>query len=77
MPLADDIEFYGRATDAGEMTRDAAAQALAAASDGGLTLHGAGDLIDNWQTARAKYREEFRRAARGLDEFYGLDDIQP
>lgn len=77
MALIHDIEFYGRAVDAGEMTRDAAAAALAEASGGGLTLHGAGTSIDNWQTARAAYKREFGRAASTLDKIYGLDDIQP
>jgi hypothetical protein len=77
MALIDDIEFYGRAVDAGEMTRDAAATALAEASNGGLTLHGAGTSIDGWQTARSGYRQEFGRAASMLDKIYGLDDIQP
>ncbi|MFI2761385.1 hypothetical protein ACH5A3_21325 [Streptomyces echinatus] len=77
MALIDDIEFYGRAVTAGEMTRDAATQALADASEGGLTLHGAGESIDNWQTRRADYRKGLTRTARALDEIYGLDDIQP
>ena len=77
MALIDDIEFYGRAVDAGDMTRDAAAQALTEASNGSLTLYGAGTSIDSWQTARAGYRQEFGRAASMLDQIYGLDDIQP
>jgi hypothetical protein len=77
MALIDDIEFYGRAVAAGEMTRDAAAQALAEASSGGLTLHGAGTAIDGWQTARGEYGRAFKGAAASLDKIYGLDDIQP
>jgi hypothetical protein len=77
MALIDDIEFYGRAVAAGEMTRTDATQALADASNGGLTLHGAAESIDNWQTARAKYQQVGRQAAQALDKIYGLDDIQP
>ena len=77
MALIDDIEFYGRAVAAGEMTRDAATQALADASEGGLTRHGAGESIDNWQACRADYRNGMLRIARVLDEIYGLDDTQP
>jgi hypothetical protein len=77
MALIDDIEFYGRAVDAGDMTRDAAAAALADTSGGGLTLHGAGESIDNWQAARPQYKQAFSTAARSLDKIYGLDDIQP
>lgn len=77
MALIDDIEFYGRAVAAGEMTRDAAARALAEASGGGLALIGAGESIDNWQTARSQYRQAGRQAARMLDKIYDLDDIQP
>jgi hypothetical protein len=77
MALIHDIEFYGRAVDAGEMARDAAAAALAEASSGGLTAYGAGTSIDNWQTTRAAYQQEFGKAASMLDQIYGLDDIQP
>lgn len=77
MALIDDIEFYGRAVAAGEMTRDAAAQALADASSGGLTQIGAARAIDNWQTARADYTQVFKQAAATMDKIYGLDDIQP
>lgn len=54
MALIDDIEFYGRAVDAGEMTRDTAAQALAEASNGGLTLTGAETSIRDWKDTRAQ-----------------------
>ncbi|MFF7631488.1 hypothetical protein [Streptomyces cyaneofuscatus] len=74
MALADDIEFYGRAADAGDMTRDKAITALAERHAGGLTILGAADCIANWQTARGAYQEAFRTAARNLDTIYGLDD---
>lgn len=77
MALIDDIEFYGRAVAAREMTRADAAQALANASKGGLTLYGAGKSIDNWKTQRAAYQAEMTRAAALMDKIYGLDDIQP
>ncbi|MFD5814403.1 hypothetical protein [Streptomyces sp. NPDC127038] len=75
MAIADDIEFYGRAVDAGDMTRDAAIAALA--QRGGFTEAGAGDVIDNWQAARSQFQQTFRDAAASLDKIYGLDDIQP
>jgi hypothetical protein len=54
MALIDDIEFYGRAADAGEMTRPDAARALAEASSGGLTLVGAERAINDWKGMRAR-----------------------
>jgi hypothetical protein len=77
MALIHDIERLGRAADAGEITRDAAAQALVDAGGGGLTLVGAGGILDNWQNQRAAYQAEFTRAAATMPEIYGLDDIQP
>lgn len=59
MALIDDIEFYGRAVDAGEMTHDVAAEALAEASNGGLTLLGAGQSIDDWKGARARLERQY------------------
>jgi hypothetical protein len=77
MALIDDIEFYGRAVDAGDMTRDDAVRLLTEASNGGLTLVGAATSLDDWQTARAQFRKLFSDAAASLDKIYGLDDIQP
>lgn len=77
MALIDDIEFYGRAVAAGEMTLDAATKALVTASNGGLTSTGAADVLGNWQTARADYSRVFKQAAAAMDKIYGLDDIQP
>jgi hypothetical protein len=75
MALIDDIEFYGRAVDAGDMTRDAAVTALM--EGGSFTEVGAGSVIDNWQSARSEYKQTFSDAAATLDKIYGLDDIQP
>ncbi|MFD3999858.1 hypothetical protein [Streptomyces rubiginosohelvolus] len=66
MSIVDDIEFFGRAADAGDMPRDAAVRALADASSGGLTLVGAESSIDNWQTARADYKAVYETAADNL-----------
>jgi hypothetical protein len=74
MALADDIEFYGRAVAAGDMPRAAAVKALTEASKGGLTETGAGTTIDNWQTARATYRQVMTSSARNLDRIYGFDE---
>lgn len=77
MALIHEIERLGRAVDAGEMTRDTAVQALVEAGGGGLTLVGAGGILDNWQNQRAAYQAEFARAAATMDKIYGLDDIRP
>ncbi|MGW3298475.1 hypothetical protein [Streptomyces rubiginosohelvolus] len=66
MSLVDDIEFYGRAADAGDMPRDAAIRALADASGGGLTELGAASSIDNWQAARSRYEAIAKTAADNL-----------
>lgn len=60
MTLVDDIEFYGRAVDAGELTRQRAIELLVENSKGGLTIEGAAGLVDTWTTARARYGEGAR-----------------
>lgn len=65
MALIDDIEFYGRAVAAREMTLDAATAALVETSNGGLTAAGARGLIQNWRTARGRYEQEHNRAFHG------------
>lgn len=52
MPLIDDIEFYGRAVDAGDLSRDRASELLARDSDGFFTVRAAASWIDSWQGAR-------------------------
>ncbi|MEU9535848.1 hypothetical protein AB0D00_26515 [Streptomyces sp. NPDC048213] len=54
---ASDIEMYGRAVDAGEVTLEEAVSALVAASEGGLAPLGAADLVTNWRTVRREYTE--------------------
>lgn len=54
MPLIDDIEFYGSRVDAGDINRQQAAELLAQASNGGLTLLGAERAIDTWKGQRAR-----------------------
>ncbi|MFE2850574.1 hypothetical protein ACFXJO_05500 [Streptomyces lavendulae] len=66
MTLVDDIEFYGRAVQAGEMEREQAVRLLVEASEGGLTEYGASTALANWSTARASYTEAFEQAADGL-----------
>ena len=56
MALIDDIEFYGRAVDAGELTRQRAAELLSRASNGGLTVAGAATAIDGWDGTRDRMR---------------------
>jgi hypothetical protein len=62
MALVDNIEFYGRAAAAGDMTREAATAALVKASIGSLTETGAASLIADWQTARSRYENVFNQA---------------
>lgn len=69
MSLADDIEFYGRAVDAGDITHSEATRLLARDSHGGLTEAGAADCIARWTTMCATYAALARQAAdtlRGL-----------
>jgi hypothetical protein len=54
MALIDDIEFYGRAVDAGELPRQQAAELLARDSCGGLTVLGAARSIDDWNGMRER-----------------------
>lgn len=54
MALIDDIEFYGRAVAASELDRAKAAELLAEASKGGLTVLGAERAIDEWETYRSR-----------------------
>lgn len=75
MALIHDIERLGSAVEAGDLTRAQAAQALVDASAGGLTLTGAGGILDNWQGQRAAYAAEFSQAAAAMDKIFGLDDI--
>ena len=74
MALIDDIEFYGRAVDVREMTRAAAALALAEASNGGLTLCGAATSIDDWRTARSHME---RQHADTVDALRALRNGKP
>ncbi|MFD3336076.1 hypothetical protein ACFWV1_26030 [Streptomyces sp. NPDC058700] len=57
MALIDDIEFYGRAVDAGELDRATATRLLAEASNGGLTQRGAESSIAEWSTTRARMEQ--------------------
>lgn len=68
MALVDDIEFYGRAVDAGDMERDVAVRSLREASNGGLTEVGASTSIDDWTTVRAEYRRGLDATVKAIDE---------
>lgn len=74
MALIDDIEFYGRAAEAGDMSRPEAAQALAEASNGGLTLLGAERTIANWQSARERLEGQL---ADTVDSIRALQNGKP
>ncbi|WP_033355902.1 hypothetical protein [Kitasatospora aureofaciens] len=65
MAWIDDIERLGRAVAAGQTSRDAAVATLMTTVPT-LTERGAADLLDNWQTARAAYRETFDHAWHGI-----------
>lgn len=59
MALIDDVEFYGRAVDAGEMDRATATRLLVEASGGRLTELGAARwLDDDWEGARARLESQ-------------------
>jgi hypothetical protein len=75
MALIEDIEHFGRAVQDGELSRDAAAQALSEASGGGLTLIGAGTAIDKWKSARGDYRAAFKAAGAAWARSHGLDPL--
>lgn len=68
MALIDDIEFYGRAVEAGEMDHMTAARLLKKAAAGSLTTVGAEMLIDEWQGARQLFKQEINRAAEALGQ---------
>lgn len=67
MALVDDVEFYGRAVAAGEMSVDQAVELLVQASSGGYTPYGAALLLEDWTGARAKYEKVFRETGLLLD----------
>lgn len=74
MALIDDIEFYGRAVDAGELDRTEAARLLTEASNGGLTEVGAGTAIDKWATTRTRLE---RQHADTVDTLRALRNGKP
>lgn len=59
--VEEDVETYGRAVDADEITFQEAVSALVEARQGGLAPLGAADLLANWKTARADYARAERR----------------
>jgi hypothetical protein len=59
--VEDDVEKFGRAVDAGELTFQAAVSALIEARQDGLAPLGAADLLANWKTVRADYAKSERR----------------
>jgi hypothetical protein len=56
MSIADDVEKYGRAVDAGQTTSDEAA-ILLCRQGYSLTHIGAKDLIENWASVHARYSD--------------------
>ena len=74
MALIDDIEFYGRAVDAGELTPQHAAELLSRASNGGLTPAGAATAIDDWDGMRDRMRS---LAADAVDTLRAIQNGKP
>lgn len=74
MSQIDDIEFYGRAVEAGEMPLAQAVQLLAQASNGGLTLLGAELAIEDWDGARERLE---RSHADTVDTLRALTNGRP
>ncbi|MFF1358695.1 hypothetical protein [Streptomyces sp. NPDC058297] len=74
MALIDDIEFYGSRVDAGDIDRAQAAQLLAQASGGGLTVLGAEQAIDTWKGQRARGEQML---ADVVDTLRALDNGRP
>ena len=74
MALIDDIEFYGSRVDAGDIDRQQAAQLLAQASNGGLTVLGAERAITNWKGQRARLEHLF---ADVVDTIRALENGRP
>lgn len=64
MAIVDDVEFYGRAVEAGEMSMDRAVELLVQASNGGYTPYGAATLLSDWARARARYEKVFGETER-------------
>jgi len=71
MALIDDIEFFGSRVDAGDIGREQAARLLAEASNGGLTILGARQVIDTWQGVLAQLEAD---QAASIAELQGLLD---
>lgn len=72
MALIDDIEFYGRAVDAGDISREAAVAALIKASGGDFTQFGAEVAIAEWVGTRAQL-EQNRDVLRATMRQHGCE----
>lgn len=55
MSLPDDIAFYGRAVDTGELPQTEAVRLLVSAGRGLLSARIAEHLLDHWPSARTGY----------------------
>lgn len=62
--LIDQIEMVGLGVEAGLIGREDGAELLSALSDGGLTVLGARDAIDNHREMRDRYERIGRHASR-------------
>ncbi|MFF6903489.1 hypothetical protein [Streptomyces hydrogenans] len=74
MALIDDIEFYGRSVEAGELDRPTATRLLVEASNGGLTQLGAEISIARWSSTRAQLEKQY---ADTVDALRALENGKP
>lgn len=72
MALMDDIEFYGRAVDAGDMPHADAVRLLVRDSNGGLTEYGAAVSLAEWTTTRTDMIALMDTAAENLRRVRGF-----
>lgn len=57
MVLVDLVEQLGQQVENGTISRDDAAQRIVEYSEGGLTKHGALDMLARWRSARGTYSD--------------------
>jgi hypothetical protein len=74
MSLIDDIEFYGRAVDAGELEPARAAALLQDAHPGRFSNDRAADALETWQTARQERQRDLADLKFAL---FGLEHRLP
>lgn len=72
-----DVEFYGRAVEAGEMDRaEAIRQLIQATQDQVVTEQQAGHAIDTWATRRQRTEQVYFALHEDLRSLEGTGDVQ-